>query len=245
MFKGEVRSAWTTRTARSLWIGALVVVAVGAFSTTSSMPAQDLTGPVRDQSYFLLASVNLSLFALLVGIRSFTDEFRHGTITWKVLVRTERWKMVASKALVAALVAGVMAATAQLLAAAVAMPMASAKNGTLIFGGGDLAAGAGLTLAVALWGVIGVGLGALIRHQVAAVVVALVWVLAIENLGSALLRGGAKFLPGQAAHGLAAAGAAGDVLPSFPAGGVLLLYGVIATGAAIVTLSRRPITLSA
>ncbi len=67
--------------------------------------------------------MNLSVFALLLGARSFTDEFRHGTVVWKVLATNERWKVVVDKAAVAAGCAGAMAASAQALGHAVALTM--------------------------------------------------------------------------------------------------------------------------
>ncbi len=89
----------------------------------------------------------------------------------------------------------------------------------------------------------GGAVGAVIRHQVAAVVLVLVWVLAVENLGSGLLEDRARFLPGQAGYGLAQAGAVTNVLSATTAAVVLALYAAAGTFAAIVTLGRRPVSL--
>ncbi len=57
---------------------------------------------------------------------------------------------------------------------------------------------------------VGVAIGALIRNQLIAVALALVWMLAVENVGAAVLGGVAEYLPGQAARSLGAAGESGS-----------------------------------
>jgi hypothetical protein len=66
----------------------------------------------------------------------------------------------------------------------------------------DVAAMAGLTVSNAMWAVIGVGVGAVVRHQVAAIVGAIIWVLVVENLGAGLLGDAGLYLPGVVARGM-------------------------------------------
>jgi hypothetical protein len=93
--------------------------------------------------------------------------------------------------------------------------------------------------------VLGVGIGALVRHQVAAVVGGLVWVLVVENLASGLLGDAGRFLPGQAAHAVANATAVNNLLPPWMAVLVLVAYVVVLGWFAVLTISRREVALAA
>ena len=68
-----------------------------------------------------------------------------------------------------------------------------------------------------LWSTIGLGVGMVVSHQVAAIVGSLVWLFAIENLLGALAPRFARFLPGQA--GMSALGIVpGDTLEPLDGG---------------------------
>lgn len=244
MVRTELYKTTTTRAALWVLLGAVAVAGLSAFSTTASAEASFLDRPLHDQQVFILASMNLGLFAVILGIRSFTDEFRHGTIAWTLLAVEARWRVIASKAVVAAAVAGFMVVVAQVAIVAVATAVAAGKGATLGVAASDAIPMVGLVVAGALWAVLGVAVGAIVRHQVAAVVGALVWVLVIENLAAGFLGGSGRFLPGQAAHGLAQATAGGDLL--VPAAALVVLLGdaALLLVAATVTLSRRELTLA-
>src|SRR5215471_269565 len=79
----------------------------------------------------------------------------------------------------------------------------SARGVEIVLGAGDLVllVGGGAA-AAALWAVIGVGVGALVRNQVVALTGICAWLLLIEGLLAedlAALGNGARFLPGAAA----------------------------------------------
>lgn len=95
----------TTRTPLGIMVGAIVVVALGTASTIMSMEPGRLTGPIHDQMFYFLASISLGVFALILGVRGFTDEFRHGTMVSTFLIHTSRRRVVIAKTLVSALVA--------------------------------------------------------------------------------------------------------------------------------------------
>jgi ABC-2 type transport system permease protein len=245
LLRAELRKLTTTRAGLGLLIGAVAVTGLSAFSTTASAEPASLAEPLHSQQLFLLASMNIGLFALILGVRSFTDEFRHGTIAWTLLSVRERWRLVAAKAVVSALGASIMALAAQGVMVGLAVVLAAAKGASLGLSAADAAAVAGLSLGAAVWAALGVAVGALIRHQVAAVVGGLVWVLVVENLASGLLKGAGRFLPGQAAHGVANATAVSDLLPVWAAVAVLIGYVVVLGSLAVVALSRREVALAA
>ena len=242
LLRAELVKLATTRTAIGLVAGGAAVAALGAVSTIMSGQPAELDRPLQDQTFFLLASINLSLFAVVLGIRGFTDEFRHGLIVPTLLVTPSRVRVVAAKTILVAAAGAALAAVAQVVMLAVAIPLLQGKGVEPTLEPADLAAMGGLIAASALWASIGVAVGAIVRHQVAAVVGALLWVLLVENLGAGALGEASRYLPGQAGHGLATASQAGTLLA--PAVGALVLgaYALLAVAVAAVRLTRSDIT---
>jgi hypothetical protein len=100
---------------------------------------------------------------------------------------------------------------------------------------------AGIVLAAAIAGALGVGFGSLVRRQTAAIVVALVWLLVGEPLlGIANVD---RYGPGRAVASVVEAGNQGSELLGFGAGlGVALVYVVVAGALGTLSLSRSDIT---
>lgn len=243
--KSELIKLASTRTIYGLAGGAVAVVALSTWSTISSAGATNVAGELQTQQFFFLASVNLAMFAVIVGIRAATDEFRHGTVVPSVLASRNRARFLAAKAAVAAGAAAALATVAQAVMVGLAMLL---TGGRLLPGTGagsslqvsstTWAAMGGLTASSAVWAALGVGVGALVRHQVAAIVGAIVWVLVVENLGAGLLGGAGRYLPGQAAHALAQL----PGLLSVPAAAAVLgTYAAAVLLAALLALTRRDI----
>ncbi|MGK2949337.1 MAG: hypothetical protein ACSLFP_12225 [Acidimicrobiales bacterium] len=244
MLRPELQKLVTTRTAASLVIGATAVVALSAFSTSVSVDAAALEKPMHAQEMYLLSSINVGLFAMILGIRSFTDEFRHTTMAWTVLSVRDRWRIVAAKTAVSALVAAGIALLALVVMIAITAAVANSKDASLGLNTGDVAASAGLLVAAAAWAAIGTAIGALVRHQVAAIVGAVIWVFAVENLAAGFLGEAGKLLPGQAAHSVADAAAASNLLPTTVGAVVLLAYATILAVIAAIDLTRRELVLA-
>ncbi len=144
-----------------------------------------------------------ALFAALLGALSVTAEIRHGTIRPTFLVTPRRGRVVWAKVTACVLtgvgfglVAGAVAAAAGLLA------LRARGIDLRLDGGDDVLLVAGSMAAAALWAAIGVGVGALVRHQVPTVVGICAWLLFVEGLlvGDLVGLGDVfKFLPGSAA----------------------------------------------
>lgn len=233
--RSELIKITSTRTIYGLGAGAVAVLALSTFSTISSVEPGGLDGQVHTQQFFLLASVNLAVFAVIVGIRAMTDEFRHGTVVSSVLSTRHRGRLLAAKGTVAAAAAAVIAVIAQAGMLGLALLVAG-DSSALRVSTADWSAMAGLTAASAVWGALGVGVGALVRHQVAAIVGAVIWVLIVENLGAGLLGTAGRFLPGQAAHALARLP---DQLSATTAAAVLAGYLATVLFGAHVSFTRR------
>ena len=143
-----------------------------------------------------------------------------------------------AKAMVSALAAVFLSALAASAMSGTAIALADAKGGGLDPASSDIAAAGGLLIGSAMWAVLGVGIGALVRHQVAAIVGGILWVLVVENLGSALLGGAGRFLPGQAAYAFARADMT-DLLTPFMGAAVLAIYAASILACGVIFTRRR------
>ena len=139
---------------------------------------------------------------LLVGILLTAGEHRHGTVVSTYLVTPRRWRVTAAKALAVAGLGLVWAVLSTGIVAGIAVPWAAnAGVDLLALLTPEMVRGAALALLVLpLYAVMGVGIGAALGNQVAAVTISLLYTLFAEvniiapNIGSL-----ARFLPGTAA----------------------------------------------
>jgi ABC-2 type transport system permease protein len=173
------------------------------------------------------------LFAGLAGALAITAEFRYGTIRPTFLVTPRRSPVIAAKLAVSGSVGllfgliteGLMAsaATAGLAARDIEIQLTSDDYVRLLTGG--MAAGA-------LWAVIGLGIGALVRNQVATLIGLCTWVLLVEHL---LPSEAAERTPGGAGLALAmqASGTPLALTVPTPAAGALALVLYAAAAAAV------------
>jgi ABC-2 type transport system permease protein len=153
----------------------------------------------------------LSGAALLLGILGMAGEFRHQTVTQTFLVTPDRGRVVAAKLVAYPLVGIALAVSILAFTAAVAAGWLAAKGmapSLLDARLGRVLLGA--VLAAGLCGLVGVGVAALVRNQVAALVATLVWVLLVEGLLMSLLNAPSlgKWLPSAAAAALTNPGGA-------------------------------------
>jgi hypothetical protein len=182
---------------------AVLIVAANAAGVEGAPPLSAYSFPA-----FVAAPTKLLAgAALLLGILGMAGEFRHQTVTQTFLVTPDRGRVVAAK-LVAYPLAGIALALATLaVTAAVAAGWLAAKGITpssLLDARLGRVLGVvllGAVLAAGLCGLVGVGVAALVRNQVAALVAMLVWVLVVEGLLMSLLSAPSlgKWLPSAAA----------------------------------------------
>ncbi|HET6813759.1 MAG TPA: ABC transporter permease [Actinomycetota bacterium] len=226
----ELLKLWTTRTARVL----LALAAAGAAGLVTLVlvfagrPGQPALGGDALRRLVLAPNGPLTLATLLLGVLGMAGEFRHGTATSTFLVTPVRGRVVAAK-LAAAAVAGLaIALAAAAVVLAVALPWLPAKGVDVDLADPGLAARVGgLATAVALYAVLGTGLGALFRNQFAAVVVGVLWWQGgVEDLLVGVLRqpGLGQWLPDGAAAALTAPG--DGTLGIWAGGLVLAAYGL-------------------
>lgn len=237
---------WRKLTTRTFWwllAGAAAVAAIGTFSTMSATtePPWNVVDPLHGHVAWVLATINGGIFAIIVGARTFTEEFRHATIAHTYIADPRRTRSTLAKAGAAAgagVLVGLVTVTSLV---AVASLMAVSSGGRFALRAADLVPAVGLALAMALWAVIGAGLGALVRNQVVVVAGGLLWVLMIENLGAGLLEDAGRMLPGQAVHAMAQTREAVDLLPPGSALALMAAYAAVAVLAGLTRVRGRDI----
>jgi ABC-type transport system involved in multi-copper enzyme maturation permease subunit len=237
----EFRKLATTRSIYAMLAGLAGVAGVGVVAIVTDSGAGDLLAPLERQAFLHVSLAIAPLFGLLLGLRSFTDEFRYGSIVPTLLASPDRRRVLGAK-LVATAGGGIalsLAATAVTIA--VGVPLLMTKGVEVTWSAPALAEVVGrLVGATVLWTAIGVGLGLAVRHQVAAIAGALVWLLAAEGILSGLVPNVAKYFPGAAGFAIVGINAADLLTPAL--GAVLLgAYAVVAVAAGDVLMQRRDI----
>jgi ABC-2 type transport system permease protein len=182
----ELLKIRSTRTQVALLLATLAFVPWTAALTIPKKGTENVPVSLDDPRLLAVAVGNsfgapLVLMLLLGGV-AFTQEFRYGTVTSTYLVEPRRTRILVAKWVNLALV-GVVVTTLTLI---VSVPFSAALIG---FRGGEVSLGATFWkmaaagfVVMAVFGVIGVAIGALVRNQITAVVAVLVWMLAVEQL---------------------------------------------------------------
>lgn len=243
--RSELLKLRTTRTMLGLVLGLLALV---AFSVVIQLVASQFEGAEiprieeRDTQRTIFATASAaSLFAVLVGVLSVTGEFRHGTIRPTLLFAPARELVVAAKGAACALAGLLLAVLAVGLTFAIALTWLRIDGVERLLDSRDLTSmAAGTVGAVILWAPIGVGVGAVVRNQVAAILAVILWTLIPEPLLMALVPNVGRFTPGSAGDALS--GAVGQKLLSPLAGMlVLALWAVALMVAGAVVTARRDV----
>ena len=226
----ELLKLRTTRTARVLLAlaaagtAALIVIVL----LLAGQPGQPALGPDALRQLVLVPAQPLTLAALVLGVLGMAGELRHGTATSTFLVTPKRGRVVAAKLAATAVTGLAMAAASSAAVLAVGLPWLRAKGIEVAIADAGVAARvAGLAVAVALYAVLGTGLGALLRNQVAAVVVGLLWwTQGVERVLTGILHqpGLERWLPLGAASALTAPG--DGTLPMWAGALVFAAYGL-------------------
>jgi ABC-type transport system involved in multi-copper enzyme maturation permease subunit len=186
-----------------------------------------------------------ALFAALLGAMSITGEFRTGTIRPTFLVTPSRTRVIAAKVITSMLAGVGIGLVVQSLTAGGEAAGLAARGVHIELGSGEYAQLlAGGALSAALFAAIGVGVGAIVRNQVAAVTGLCVWLLFLEPLLLGDVPAVGKYAP-EASAGAVAGAIQSQIADSLvaPAVGVVLLaaYAALAGLAGSVLIARRDV----
>jgi ABC-2 type transport system permease protein len=179
LLAAEALKLRSTRSFYTIATGALALIAAAVAATAGAPSFTASDHPGRDT--LAIAGIAQTL-ALVLGVLSMTTEFRYGTITPSLLVTPRRTPLLVAKVanlLAAGFLFGLLAFAG---AAGIALPILSARGIGSELNSADVAAViAGGAVAAALFATLGVGIGAVVRNQVGAIVVALM-LYALEPL---------------------------------------------------------------
>jgi ABC-type transport system involved in multi-copper enzyme maturation permease subunit len=236
LIRAEFGKLFSTKLWLWLLLGAVLMTALFVsltigFDGQPNNPAPRMS-TVAGQKNMLGSAAAAGIWTLILGIIAVTGEFRHQTVTPTFLATPHRGRVVIGK-LVAYAITGVGYGVLTIaVALGIALPWLSAKDisvslsadgipGTLV----------GIALSVAVYALLGVGLGALVRNQIAAVVGALVYQFLIEAFVRALpwIRDYYQYFPGGANSALVGtvAGPNTRLLHPYQGGLLLVAYGLV------------------
>ncbi len=238
--RAELLKVRSTRTTIGLVVGMVALVLLFVVLTASLSGVSEIS-TADDQLGMYGIGAFSGLFSALAGIMLVTGEFRFGTIRPTLLFTPRRNRVIGAKAaaaLIAGLVFGVLGTA---LAVGVGAAILKGRGIGISPSGSDFALlAAGTVAAAALWGTIGVGVGAVVRNQVGAIIGLLAWGFVVENLLFALAPSYGRFTPGEAQNALMGQSDS-HLLDPLPAAAVLVAWTVAAAVAGAAVTNRRDV----
>jgi ABC-2 type transport system permease protein len=172
-----------------------------------------------------------------------TQEYRHRTATPTFLAAPRRWKVVVAKLVAYALVAVPFALVLLAVNVLVVALYAGARGGAPSLTADNVEVLATSGLALVIYALIGVGLGALLRNQVGAIVGALVYLFVVEQVIRSIpaTSGAYKWMPGGGLEAMTATFEGPDLLGAWAGGLLLVGYGLLAALLGTLLAVRRDV----
>lgn len=234
---------WLSVLALALTLLIAILVSVNVHSSTADSGA--FTGIINGATNFSY------LISAVLGVIGLTGEYRHLTVTPTFLSVPRRGIVIAAKLITYLLFGLALGIVVIGAAVAVAYPWLTGKGFSIDLGSTtNLRVLLGGVVTVAVFGIIGVGVGALLRNQVAAVVGIVIYLFVAEPLLQIIpkVRSAYPYLPGGAQSALTSspdnANAADGVhlLQPWQGGLVLLAYGLVFAILGWLLAVRRDVT---
>lgn len=215
----------------------LIFVNAGRLNTPS-------LGTTESFLRFIAASSYGQYIALVLGVLLVAGEHHHKTISATYIIQPRRGVVVLAKAVLSAAAGAAVAGAGLAATAAVVIPWLRGLGVDIDVAHGRYAFAVAGTVAVgATYGVLGVGLGALVPNATAAIGAAVGYALVVENLVVGLtLPSVLRWFPGGAATALVGARPlAGGHVPAVEAAAVLLAYGAVFLVVGLAVTARRDV----
>lgn len=240
--RAELLKLRTTRAPWGIASGLLVLVAILVCVQLAGESTRELRSEETLRQVLSTGGATAPLFVLALAILGMAGEYRHATIAHTVFGAPSRWHVIASKLLVYACAGLLAGAAAVIVTYAIAGPWMASKDAGFALGDPiprELALGSMATCA--MLAALAVGVAALIRDQVVALLVAAGWTLVVDSVAMAAAPELGKFFPGGAQSSLV--GQPGDeLLPAGTAALVLLAYTVAFAAGGAYILQRRDLS---
>jgi ABC-2 type transport system permease protein len=238
--RAELLKLRSTRTTIGIVLGMIAIILLFSLLSGLLTSAANLSS-VEDQRGVLSVGSLAGVFSALAGVMLITSEYRHGTIRPTFLFTPRRSRVLVAKiaaGLLAGLVFGVIGEGLGFLIAYVSL---SARDIPFALNGGQVTLLVlGTFASVALWGAIGVGLGAIVRSQVGGIIGLLVWGFVIENLLFAFVPSTGRFAPVHAQDSFIGL-TDRHLLPAAAGGAVLVAWALALALAGAALAARRDV----
>ena len=250
LIAGEFRKLFTTWLWLWLLLGCIALTVLSAslaiaFAGDADNPTPPLSTAAGQRTLMSVGQIAGVLVAVLAAI-GLTGEFRHRTATTTFLSTPRRSRVVIAKLVTYAVIGAGYALACVAATVAVAVPWLARQGiDVSLTGDGIPATLAGVVVAVLLHALVGVGLGALLRDQVATVVGLLVYFFIVEPILTRVsaLSSWTVYLPGAASNALTQVSQANqEFLEPWQGGVVLAGYGIALAAAGTFFALRRDVT---
>ena len=242
--RAELLKQRSTGTNLALLAAMLGLVLLAVLLHGFGLPADAVDGTSEQLMVFGRGEFLGALFAALLGAMSITSEVRHGTLRPTFLVTPGRGRVILAKVWASTLVGARFGLLGSAVAAGAGTVALRARGIDVQLEGGDYALLlAGGTAAAALWAAIGVGIGAVVRNQVPALVGICAWLLFVEGLlvgDIADVAQVGRFAPGALGEALSGQDPSTLLAPALSAF-LLALYAAAFTAAGWLATTRRDV----
>lgn len=258
LIRSELRKFFSTRTWMWLLLGCVglallqVVIflsAAGTDATPHGRPVFPAIDSPEIVTLVLAAPATATIFIAVLGVLGVTAEYRHKTIAPTFLVTPHRWMVIAAKLATYLLLGVLYAFVAAVFTVVVTAIWVNAAGGSFTLAGDNAKVLAGAAVAAALYGIIGVSVGALIPNQIGAVSGLLAYMFVIESILAtvpATQDSVYPYLPGGAAAAMHTytdlPGSGAEYLTPVAGGLVLTAYAVVLAVLAYLFSTRREVT---
>jgi len=200
--RAELLKIRSTRTTTGLLVGLIVLALLFTILTCTLSPMNQLVTE-QDQISLLSFGSIAGVFAALAGIMLFTSEYRFGTIRPTSLFNPNRNRLFTSKVAAGVLSGLVFGVIGEGLVFSIGMVIFKVRGVDIVMSGANMTELIiGAIVGTALWGAIGVALGAIVPNQVGAVIALLALGFVVENLVFGFLPKLGRFLPAHASDAM-------------------------------------------
>jgi ABC-type transport system involved in multi-copper enzyme maturation permease subunit len=194
-FRAELLKIRSTRTTVGVVLGMIGIILLFSLLTglLTKTPHLVATG---DQRNLLGVGDFAGVFSALAGIMAVTSEYRYGTIRPTFLFTPRRTRVLGAKVAAGVLTGAIFGIVGTALGFGIGYACLAGRGIDFALDGRQVPLLLFSTIAgAALWGAIGVGLGAIVRSQVGAIIGLLAWGFIAENLIFGFLPGLGRFGP--------------------------------------------------
>jgi hypothetical protein len=235
--RSELVKLRSTRTNLGLLIGMVGLVLLIVIITGAAVTPAELAKDEHQRALFGLGLAG-GFIASLIGVMSITSEFRHGTIRPTFVFTPRRGRVVSAKVLSSFILGVIFGLITEAVAFGVGLAILAIRGVDVVVPTHELVLVAmGSIACAALMAALGVGVGAVARNQVLAVIGVIVWFMVVENVVVSAWPQVGKFFP--LAAGDAMTGINADQLLPASQGALVLVGYVLVSFVAALAVTQR------